>query len=314
MRKLFSNSRLIVSFLILGLAYSPASAQWRGGPMREFNFNNPMSALAATMVLNRAREDTVARSLGVKPSAGRNSGNRSAPEAQAQSPTRKIDESVLRFRSTGTYLKTKELSDQLTTDPAQRDICLKIMNGVLDAFAQQTQKLGVPNDIAAALAFFFGENIRIYRRAPELPDQQYVSLRNMIAAALVAGGGFSQATDRQKQEMYEVLVASTGFTQFAYEQALQANKDQLAKQYQQVAGANLQAVTKVSADSINLTSDGLTVSAANDSTAPSGTNLSGFIHTWLQPGVGKREIKGGVLRTFRLTRLQPGVNKTIMVS
>jgi Family of unknown function (DUF6683) len=268
MRKLSSTSRVIDSFLMLALSYSPVSAQWRGGPMREFNFNNPMSALAATMVLNKAREDTLAKSLGVKPSAGRNSGNRSAPEVQAQPSTRKIDESVLRFRSTGSYLKTKELSDQITTDPAQREICLKIMNGVLDAFGQQTQRLGVPNDIAAALAFFFGENIRIYRGARELPDQQYVSLRNMIASALAAGGGFSNATDRQKQEMYELLVAATGFTQFAYETALQTNKDQLAKQYQQVAGANLQAVTKVSPDSINLTSDGLTVSAANDSTAP----------------------------------------------
>jgi len=250
---------LIVSFLILGLGYSPASAQWRGGPMREFNFNNPMSALAATMVLNKAREDTLAKSLGVTPTSGRNSGNQSATRAQAQ-PAPKLDPSVLRFRPTGTYLKTKELSDQLSTDPAEREMCLKIMNGVLDAFGQQTRRLGLPNDIAAALAFFFGENIRIYRGAPELPDQQYVNLRNMIATALTGNGGFGNATDRQKQEMYEVLVAATGFTQFAYEQALQTNKDELAKQYQQIAGSNLQALTKVSPDAINLTSDGLSVS------------------------------------------------------
>jgi len=85
----------------------------------------------------------------------------------------------------------------------------------------------------------------------------------MIAGALTAGGGFRNAADLQKQEMYEILVAATGFTQFAYEQSMQANKDELAKQYQKVAGSNLQAVTKLSPDSLNLTSDGLTVSAAN---------------------------------------------------
>lgn len=236
--------------------------------MREFNFNNPMSSLAATMVLNKAREDALARSLGAKSSSGQNAGNRSSSAAaQAQSPPSKIDESVLRFRPTGTYLKTKELADQIGADPAEREFCLKIMNGALDAFGQQTQRLWLPNDVAAALAYFFGENIRIYRGVPELPDQQYVNLRNMIASALTAGDGFGNAADRQKQEMYEILVASTGFTQFAYEQALQADKDQLAKQYQQVAGSNLRALTKVSPDSINLTSDGLTVTASNDSSS-----------------------------------------------
>ena len=234
--------------------------------MREFNFNNPMSALAATMVLNRAREDTLAKKLGVRPSTGENPGNRATAGVQTQSSPPRLDESVLRFRSTGGYLKTKELSDQLSTDPAQREICLKIMNGVLDAFGQQTQRLGVPNDLAAALAYFFGENIRIYRGLPELPDQQYVNLRNMIASALTVNSAFQSATDRQKQEMYEILVAATGFTQFAYEQSLQANRPELAKQYQQVAGNNLQSLTQMSPDSINLSSDGLTVSAANDTT------------------------------------------------
>src|SRR5215471_7683966 len=278
MRGLNSISRLIVSFLILALGHSPAGAQWRGGPMREFNFNNPMSALAATMVLNKAREETLAKSLGVNPRAERSAGNRSATGIQPQPAPVKMDQSVLRFQSTGTYLKTKELADQMSTDPAQRETCLKIMNGMLDAFGQKTQQLGLQNDVAAALAFFFGENIRIYRGAPELPDQQYVGLRNMIASALTAGDGFAQATDRQKQEMYEILVAATGFTQFAYEQAIQVNRSDVAKTYQQVAGSNLQSLTKVSPDSINLTSDGLTLSAANDSSAPlqpTETNLNG---------------------------------------
>ena len=254
-------SRIIILLSLPCIPSASSFAQWRSTGTG-FNYNNPMSSLAATMVMNKAREDTLARSLGVNQSSTRSSGNQSTTGAQAPGPPRTIDESALRFRSTGTYLKTQELANQLSTDPATRETCLKIMNGVLDAFGQQTQRLGVPNDIAAALAFFFGENIRIYRNAPELPDQQYVDLRSMIATALTAGGGFGNATDRQKQEMYEILVASTGFTQFAYEQARQANKDQLAKQYQQVAGSNLQALTRVSPDSINLTSDGLTVTAS----------------------------------------------------
>ena len=259
--------RVLISLLTLCAFCGADNAQWRGGPMREFNFNNPMSALAATMVLNKAREDTLAKTLGVRPSSTQNSGNQPSTRVQTQPASRQIDESVLRFRPTGTYLKTKELADQMSADPGQRDTCLKLMNEVLDAFGQKTRQLGLANDIATALAFFFGENIRIYRGASELSDQQYLGLRNMMASTLAAGGGFAHATDRQKQEMYEVLVAATGFTQFAYEQAMAANRPDLAKTYQRAAGANLQALTNASPDSMNLTSDGLTVGTDNNPNA-----------------------------------------------
>ena len=245
----------------LCLSFSSARAQWRDNQMG-FNFNNPMSSLAATMVMNKAREDAMAKSLGASPNSPRTSGT-----ASASQPGGRIDDTALRFRSAGTYIKTRELADQLGSNPAEREQYLKIMNAVLDAFGAQTEKLGFKNDIAAALAYFFGQNIRIYRGLPDLPDQQYVNLRNMIAGALAAGGGLGNATDRQKQEMYETLVAYTGITQFGYEQAKQAGQDQMAKGYQQVAGQNLQTVTKLSPDTMSLTGGELTVANPANSVA-----------------------------------------------
>jgi len=81
----------------------------------------------------------------------------------------------------------------------------------------------------------------------------------MIADALAGGGGLGNATDRQKQEMYETLVAYTGITQYGYEEARQARNDQMIKDSRVLAGQNLQSLTKLSPDSWNLTSDGLTV-------------------------------------------------------
>lgn len=57
--------------------------------------------------------------------------------------------------------------------------------------------------------------------------------------------------DRQKQEMYEALVAYTGATQFGYEQAKQAGNEGVAKGFQKVAAQNLQALTKMSPDKLN---------------------------------------------------------------
>jgi hypothetical protein len=253
--------RVIILLLTLCVPSVPGFAQWRSSGTG-FNYNNPMSSLAATMVMNKARENTLAKSLGVTPNSGRSSGNsgRSGNAgASAAQPNRRIDDTALRFRFSGTYIKTPELANQVGSTPAEREQYLKIMNAVLDAFGQQAQRLGFNNDIAAALAFFFGENIRIYRGLPELPDQQYVNLRNMIADALAAGGGLGNANDRQKQEMYETLVAYTGITQYGYEEARQARNDQMIKDSRVLAGQNLQSLTKLSPDSWNLTSDGLTI-------------------------------------------------------
>jgi len=253
------------SFIIFGfvVCVSAASSEAQyvrpttGGTMREFNFNNPMSALAATMVMNKAREDALAKRLGTNPNSSQSPAGRTSSQTQSE-PTKPLDESSFKFRAAGGYIKTRELADQLGSNPTERDQYFKLMNAVLDGFGQQVAKVGLNNDVAMALAFFFGENIRIYRGLAELPDQQYVNLRNSIARAIASGGGLGNATDRQKQEMYETLVAYTGLTQFGYEQAREANNNEMVKGYQQLAGQNLQTITKMSPDSMNLSSDGLT--------------------------------------------------------
>lgn len=260
-------SRVVILLFTLGVSCVSSSAQYvrptTGGTMREFNFNNPMSALAATMVMNKAREDALAKRLGVNPNSA-SSANKVSSRPQ---PLKPADESSLRFRPAGGYIKIRELADQLGDDPAQRDQYFQLMNAVLDEFGKKVAAAGLQNDVAIALSYFFGENIRIYRGLPELSDQQFINLRNMIANAITAGGGLGNATDRQKQEMYETLVAYTGITQFGYESSKQANNEQTAKGFQQVAGQNLQTVTKVSPDNINLTGNGLTVTGSGDSTA-----------------------------------------------
>jgi uncharacterized protein DUF6683 len=264
-------SRFVIATLLTALlAGASASAQYRSSQVPWRNFNNPLSSLAATMVMNKAREDALAKRLGVKPNSRQETGNGLSSQSPSQSPPIKpVDESSLRFRATGSYIKTREIADLLSVNPTERGQYFTLMNAILDEFGKKVAAAGFQNDLAIALSYFFGENIRIYRGLPELSDRQYVNLRNMIATALAAGGGLKDATDRQKQEMYETLVAYAGITQFGYEQAKQAGNAQLTKGYQQAAGLNLQTLTKLSPDNINLSSDGLTVSGSGDSPAPS---------------------------------------------
>src|SRR5262245_49387008 len=212
------------------------------------SFNNPISAQMSTMLWNRIFYPK-ANGNGSK-SASSSSTRTTAPRAQP-APNKTMDESALRFRPTGTRITTRKLADQLGNTPAEREQYLKLMNGVLDGFDQKVKAAGLQNDIAIALSYFLAENARIYHGAPELSDQQYVDIRNVIAEALVTLDALGSITDRTKQEFYEGLVTYTGITQWGYEQSKQANNNDMARLYQKVAGQNLQTVTKMSPDDIN---------------------------------------------------------------
>ena len=241
----------VVSLGILLLLAAPAFAQFQD-KIIGFNFNNPMSASAFTMVMNNAREEALAKDLGVSQPRGRTT------TVQNQ-PSQPVNDAALRFQPTGTRIKTHDLAESLGSTPAQRQQYETLMNAVLQVYEGETQKVGMQNDLATALSFFFAENIRIYRGQQELPDSQFVAVRNTIAQVLSAQGAFRNATDRQKQEMWETLIAYTGLTLYGYNEALKANQDEMAKGYRKVAGQNLQSVTKLSPDDINLTATGLAI-------------------------------------------------------
>lgn len=213
-------------------------------------FNNSISATISANMWNRVFTCTVSKTCGAATNqmgTSKSTGASGSSRTQTQ-PSKPLDESSLRFRPAGTYIKTRELADQLGNNTAERNQYFKLMNVVLDEFGKKATAAGLQNDLALALSYFFGENLRIYRGEPELSDDQYVNIRNLIAQILMAQDGLRNLSDRQKQEMYEALVAYTGITQFGYEQAKQANNEQMAKGFQKIAAQNLQALTKMSPD------------------------------------------------------------------
>jgi len=248
MKRAISN---ILFSLIIFMSAMPIAAQYTDS-MGYGGWNNPMSSLASTMLWSRLiyrtpqdyKNGTI--SNGTAPTSGR-------PTQGSQSqPSKPLNDRSVKFRSAGSYIRTRDLADKLGNTSAERDQYLKLMNAVLDAFNQRAQQAGLQNDLALALSYFLAENARIYRGMPDLSDQQFVSLRNNIADVLASTGALNSATDRQKQEFYEALVAYTGITQYGYEEGLKAQNDAIVKGYQKVAGQNLQTVTKMSPDDINL--------------------------------------------------------------
>lgn len=179
----------------------------------------------------------------------------------------------VRFRSTGTQLKTREIANTIDAGNAQ---VFTIMSAILTEYEKGARAAGYPNDLALALSFFFATNASVYHDAGQPADAAVMELRDAIAAALVEGKALNGVSDRQKQEMYETLVIFTGFALATYQEGKQGGNAETVKVSRQLAGQNLSALTGISPDKIAFTDQGLSIdngaAAANDSSSTSNSS------------------------------------------
>lgn len=266
-KTILKNVSLFMAFaLILGVAHT-ARAQYTDS--MGTGWNNAMSASASTMIWSSIFYRTPGASTKTKSSSAPSAAPSKPQTAQANPQSKPVDEAAMRFRSTGSYIKTRELADQLGSTQEQRDQYYTLMNAVLQAFDQQAAAANHPHDIALALSYFLAENLRIYHGEPDLSNQQFLVIRDAIASALSQTGAARGFSDRQKQEMYEILVAYTGITQYGYDEALKSGNQPIAEGYRKVAAQNLQTITKRSPDEMNLGTNGGSAAGSVSQEGPS---------------------------------------------
>ncbi len=241
--------------LILSVA---AHAQY--GDSMAIPWNNPVSATLSTNVWNNylvyQAQQKKARGAAASAPAGEPAKSPSSPAAP---PKAGANESSLRFRPTGSHLLTSKLADQLGKTQAQKDQVTVIVNAIFQEFDKQAVKLGKPNDLAFALSYFMAQNATVYRGAADPKDEQFLELRETIVAALAQSGGFKNLTDRQKQELYEMLVSYTGLVYLGYQDARKRGAREEVETYRQLAGLNLKNITHIAPERIDFTADGLTI-------------------------------------------------------
>ena len=244
----FTRYWLLIPLLLLMSA--PAAAQYTDRLGR--NWNNPASAMITNIIMDRYARRRLERNLGVKHS--RAGASTRTPSSGVTAPA--VNDASVRFRSTGTQLKTHEIANIIDAGNLQ---VLTIMTTILQEYEKGARAAGKPDDLALALSFFFATNASVYHDGGQPADPQMLELRDTIAQALVEGDALKGVTDRQKQEMYETLVLFTGFALAAYEEGKQQNNPASVTVGQQLAGQNLQAITGISPDKINFTDQGLSI-------------------------------------------------------
>ena len=109
-------------------------------------------------------------------------------------------------------------------------------------YEAEAKAKGYPNDWALAYVSFVGLNSHVYHgqtEKPLLPFEQNVGLRDVVAEYATDNGIFNNVTDRQKQELYELLLLLGGLTYHFYEKALKEHNAEEIKNIRFLAEQNL---------------------------------------------------------------------------
>ena len=242
------------------------SAQWKdnmGG-----SWNNPTSASIGNIINDRlwnrvfakarardkARASTPAKTARVETPA--------QPEVSRKTPAQ-IDAAV-RFRSTGTQLRTQAFADFLSAGgtPETKKQMTAIISTLLTEYEKAARAQGKPNDLALATTAALVYNSSIYNGTPEPDDARIMEIRDAMAELMGEDGTLGSMTDRQKQELYENLVICTMLAKVGYEEAQKTNDKATMASYRDLAGQTLTAVSGMSPEKINFSADVQAMNAA----------------------------------------------------
>ena len=157
---------------------------------------------------------------------------------------------AVQFKPTGTRLTLQTYLDAVEVSAQEKaelkELVLKIFS---DYEATGTAKT-YPNDWALAYVSYVGLNSHVYNgrtEKPIIPFEQNVGLRDVVAEHATDNGIFNNVTDKEKQELYELMIMLGGLNYHYYEKARKENNikeiencKQSAAQLLKLIGINLQ--------------------------------------------------------------------------
>jgi len=240
----------VIVFLFCSAAIT--NAQWKdnmGG-----NWNNPTSASIGNIIndqlWNRMRAKARARA---KSGATATIEVPTTPTEAPRKTPAQIDAAV-RFRSTGTQLRTQAIADELSAGgtPESKKQIFATLSTLLTEYEKAARAQGKPNDLALAITAALVYTGSIYNGTPELEDSRIMEIRNALAELAAEDGIFTSMTDRQKQELYETAVISTMLAKAGYEEAKKAGDAASMAIYRNLAGQTLQALSGMPPEKVNL--------------------------------------------------------------
>jgi hypothetical protein len=281
-----------VVLAVLTLAGAPARAQLMTSPVQDLV--NKTSILNDVLSNKRAPDAGQKRQAARKrptprraaPTANAPTEAEPAPSATEATATAPVSVESTKFRQSAPLLPDM-LAAATSEDPTKRAEARQLFGGLLELYMQTARKDGFPaDDLAYAFEYFVVNNYATYhdihdldytndprlRREPDavrrvtilteksarrvtLPQERAVY--DQFRTLLASNAQIRQLSDRDKQQLTELLAIMMGVTYASYVRGIQTGDEAMIEQARQTARAGLERLTGVPVDRLTIGDAGL---------------------------------------------------------
>lgn len=235
--KLYSNVFAVIMIFVFSQQSSAQLVDFYSSP----GYSNLVNNMISNSVWNSSMEkymkeykpgSNTKKSLSSKPS-----GTNIIPEYRRYP--------AVQFKSTGTRLTLQEYLDKVEVSPQDKAELKKVILQIFKDYEAAAATKGYHNDWALAYVSYIGLNNHVFYGRKErliLPFEQNEGLRDVVAEYATNNGLFANVTDKNKQELYELMILGGGLIYYYYEKAIKENNPEDLKNLKLAAAQNLKAL------------------------------------------------------------------------
>ena len=136
------------------------------------------------------------------------------------------------------------MADQLGTTAAEKEQLRQIFALTKEAFEKEVAAKGRSNNLPAAFTLFIATMVTVYHDDPEPSDEAVDKLWDGMSSALTEMPELKNLTNEEKQQMYDMMVAFSGFVLAGYSQAKTSGDAESLKIFKALSGGLIQTVLK----------------------------------------------------------------------
>lgn len=258
----------IVMFALLTLSVTCIAQSQGGGAVAGIGRVYEASGRsAASRDLQRKLGGTLVRAVARERSAARRATatDRGRPaRASSAVPTltpadASTDDSAAYFKPDSQSDTMKALADQLGTNATERQQLRELFHATKEAFEREVATKGRSNNLPAAFTFFIASTVTVYRDDPEPSDKAIDSLWDGMSGALTEMPELSNLTNAEKQQLYDMLVAFSGFVLAGYMESKRTNNAETLAIFKTLSGEMIKTILQTDPEKLRFTKDGLII-------------------------------------------------------
>lgn len=153
------------------------------------------------------------------------------------------------------------IASELTTDPTERAQLVQLFAATKTAFEEEVAAKGRANNLAAAFTFFIASTVMVYRDDPEPTDAALDALWDGMNTALGEMPEVSNLTNAEKQQMYDMLVAFSGFVLAGHMEGKASGDGETKRLFKTLAGELIRTIMQTEPDKLRFTNAGLSIAS-----------------------------------------------------